>query len=160
MVVYFSLVFISFVWLAIIILFPVLFGYGFNDHFFVTLYYACFKPICHQLPERSYFINGYQLPVCVRCFGIYIGLLAGALIYPIFKKINSTNAPKYKYLYFILIPVIFDGLAQLLNIYSSPHYLRLITGIWASAGLVFWVLPLFNRIYNNMFAKKSLGRTY
>ena len=28
--------------------------------------------ICHQRPERSFFINGHQLPVCARCTGLYL----------------------------------------------------------------------------------------
>ena len=29
--------------------------------------------ICHQRPERSFFIGGQQLPVCARCTGLYLG---------------------------------------------------------------------------------------
>ena len=29
--------------------------------------------ICHQRPERSFFINGHQLAVCARCTGLYAG---------------------------------------------------------------------------------------
>jgi uncharacterized membrane protein len=32
--------------------------------------------ICHQWPERSFFVDGHQLPVCARCTGLY---LSGAL---------------------------------------------------------------------------------
>ncbi|MEO7133716.1 MAG: DUF2085 domain-containing protein, partial [Vicinamibacterales bacterium] len=36
--------------------------------------------ICHQLPERSFFWAGQQLPVCARCTGLYVsgafGLIA------------------------------------------------------------------------------------
>jgi uncharacterized membrane protein len=34
--------------------------------------------ICHQIPERSFHLAGFQLPVCARCFGIYVGASAGA----------------------------------------------------------------------------------
>jgi uncharacterized membrane protein len=33
--------------------------------------------ICHQLPERSFHLAGFQLPVCARCLGIYIGVSGG-----------------------------------------------------------------------------------
>jgi uncharacterized membrane protein len=33
--------------------------------------------ICHQLPERSFHLAGFQLPVCARCLGIYIGVSSG-----------------------------------------------------------------------------------
>lgn len=36
--------------------------------------------ICHQRPERSFFIGGSQLPVCARCTGLYLG---AALAFPI-----------------------------------------------------------------------------
>jgi uncharacterized membrane protein len=35
--------------------------------------YAMGGIICHQLPARSFHIDGVQLPVCARCFGIYAG---------------------------------------------------------------------------------------
>lgn len=38
--------------------------------------YAGSSRICHQRPERSFHLAGMQLPVCARCFGLY---LAGAL---------------------------------------------------------------------------------
>jgi uncharacterized membrane protein len=38
-----------------------------------ALTYAFGALICHQLPERSFHIGAYQLPVCARCFGLYAG---------------------------------------------------------------------------------------
>lgn len=29
--------------------------------------------ICHQRPERSFFIDGHQMAVCARCAGLYAG---------------------------------------------------------------------------------------
>ena len=33
--------------------------------------------ICHQIPERSFHLAGFQLPVCARCLGIYVGVAGG-----------------------------------------------------------------------------------
>ncbi|HWT27368.1 MAG TPA: DUF2085 domain-containing protein, partial [Mobilitalea sp.] len=33
------------------------------------------KTGCHQRPDRSFFIKGYQMPVCARCFGVIIGYI-------------------------------------------------------------------------------------
>ena len=41
--------------------------------------YAVGSVICHQLPDRSFFADGRQLPVCARCTGLYAGGAAGAL---------------------------------------------------------------------------------
>jgi uncharacterized membrane protein len=32
--------------------------------------------ICHQRPERSFFVNGQQMAVCARCTGLYAGAAA------------------------------------------------------------------------------------
>lgn len=34
--------------------------------------------ICHQIPERSFYVADAQVPVCARCLGIYGGLAIGA----------------------------------------------------------------------------------
>jgi hypothetical protein len=37
--------------------------------------------ICHQRPERSFFLWAVQMPVCARCTGIYVGAaLAAAMM--------------------------------------------------------------------------------
>jgi uncharacterized membrane protein len=43
----------------------------------VEFLYAVGSVICHQLPDRSFFIDGRQLPVCARCTGLYLGGLFG-----------------------------------------------------------------------------------
>jgi uncharacterized membrane protein len=45
----------------------------------IALAYAAGSVICHQLPERSFFLDGRQLPVCARCTGLYLGGAAGFL---------------------------------------------------------------------------------
>ena len=45
----------------------------------VAFIYAVGGVICHQLPERSFFLEGRQLPVCARCTGLYVGGAAGLL---------------------------------------------------------------------------------
>ena len=35
--------------------------------------------LCHQISERSFHLDGAQLPVCARCLGIYAGVAAGAV---------------------------------------------------------------------------------
>lgn len=39
--------------------------------------YAVGGVVCHQLPERSFFVEGHQLPVCARCTGLYLGGVVG-----------------------------------------------------------------------------------
>jgi len=39
--------------------------------------FAVGSVICHQLPDRSFFVDGRQLPVCARCTGLYLSGAAG-----------------------------------------------------------------------------------
>jgi hypothetical protein len=38
---------------------------------------AC-RPFCHQLPRRSLAVGGRPMPLCARCTGMWLGILAGA----------------------------------------------------------------------------------
>ena len=62
-------------WLALLIVTPL------APSSIATLMYAAGGVICHQLPERSFHLAGFQLPVCARCLGIYAGAAAAASIH-------------------------------------------------------------------------------
>ncbi len=38
-----------------------------------------FAIVCHQRPERSFWIFGAEVAVCARCLGIYLGAALGLL---------------------------------------------------------------------------------
>ena len=42
--------------------------------------YAATSLICHQRPDRSFYLDAFQLPVCARCLGIYGGAALGAVL--------------------------------------------------------------------------------
>ena len=44
-----------------------------------ALTYVLGSQICHQISERSFHVDGAQLPVCARCLGIYAGFAGGAM---------------------------------------------------------------------------------
>ncbi len=39
-----------------------------------------FALVCHQRPERSFFISGVPVAVCARCLGMYVGAAVGLLV--------------------------------------------------------------------------------
>jgi len=59
-------------WVALLIAAPVLPGWA------GAVVYGVGSLVCHQIPERSFHFAGFQLPVCARCLGIYLGASAGA----------------------------------------------------------------------------------
>lgn len=84
---------------------------------------------CHRRPERSFFVKGYQMPVCARCEGELIGALA-ALIAIWFIR------PPYWVMALIMVPMAADGLVQAFTSYESTNLRRLITGILFGFGVL------------------------
>ena len=91
------------------------------------------KLICHRKPERSFFINNYQFPVCARCTGFYIMLLT-YFVYTYFFYVNY-NYFLILFSTLLLITTIIDGTTQLKGLRESNNYLRLFTGLIGGLGL-------------------------
>ncbi|MFW6040622.1 MAG: DUF2085 domain-containing protein [Thermoplasmatota archaeon] len=103
---------------------------------------------CHQKYYRSYSINGNQMPVCSRCFGIFLGIpigFAGMMFITPKKdykdlilspfKIDLTISEKKKIGIIALLGAIFvlpmalDGGLQLISSYESTNPVRTTTGL-------------------------------
>ena len=93
-----------------------------------------FKYLCHQRPDRSFFIKGHQFPLCARCTGFVLGTIIFC-IYSYLVPIFYT----YKLLIFSIIiqlPYILDGTTQYLGYRESNNILRFITGFIGAFGLI------------------------
>ncbi len=79
---------------------------------------------CHQLSERSLYLNGNQMPFCARDVGIFLGLVAGMLIVLLL-------VPRFSWIALVLLalPILIDGGIQYAGGYESNNVLRLLTGI-------------------------------
>lgn len=76
---------------------------------------------CHGRADRSFFLNGKQFPICARCTGELVGMLLISITYGFYH-------PPTIYAIFFLIPMILDGVIQLLTKYESNNSLRFFTG--------------------------------
>jgi uncharacterized membrane protein len=47
--------------------------------------------LCHQRPERSFFLWGSQMPVCARCTGIYAGAAIAAVVLPVVARLKPSR---------------------------------------------------------------------
>lgn len=77
-------------WLALLITTP------YAPSSVATLMYAAGAVICHQMPERSFHLAGFQLPVCARCLGIYAGAAAAAAIHVL--GVFATHSERWRIL--------------------------------------------------------------
>jgi uncharacterized membrane protein len=84
---------------------------------------------CHQIANRSFFLNDNQMPFCTRDLGLFAGFAAGFGIVAFYRyKIHPVL------LFVGLVPMALDGGLQLVTDYESTNLLRIVTG--TIAGLV------------------------
>lgn len=101
--------------------------------------------ICHRKPERSFFIKGYQFPVCSRCTGFYISL-AVYFTYTYYFFVDY-NIYLLTFAAILLIPTAADGLTQLFEYRQSNNTLRFLTGLLGGLGLAILIKALKYFIY-------------
>ena len=103
--------------------------------------YSAGDVLCHQKAERSFFLNGNQMPVCARCIAIWVGIVLGlgiTIIYPF--KLDV----KFFSLFIIcLLPLAVDGMGQLIGFWESSNAVRLITGLAAGISCGFSIQIIF-----------------
>ena len=113
---------------------------------------------CHQRADRSFHLNGNQMPMCARCAGLNVGFFLGSLalmmtipsgdifrssLTPILGKRAITMERKYAIAlslgmgFIVLAPMVLDGLVQALTDYESTNAMRLVTGTVFGAALVY-----------------------
>ena len=116
---------------------------------------------CHQKHERSWEINGNQMPVCTRDIGIFLGLVIGAALFslrglnrwtvrdsflsvfpdemlePLYLK-DRRMAAMLLLIALGLVPMGIDGFAQLLTDYESTNPVRIITGFFSGMVIGWW----------------------
>ena len=109
--------------------------------FLGQMIYRAFSYICHQIPERSFFIAEHQFAVCARCTGLYAGFTVATVIYPLVKSLRQTEAPARKWLFIAATPLAVDFMLGFLGIWNNTHFSRFATGALLGSVAVFYVMP-------------------
>lgn len=109
-------------------------GHVINDAIWVRLMGYGKRLGCHQMPERSFFIRGYQFPVCARCTGVLISSIIACFIFA-FYRIDFKICIALSGIMFL------DWLIQRIGIRESTNPRRLVTGLLG--GLGFMTLQLY-----------------
>jgi len=110
--------------------------------------------ICHRLPDRSFFLNGRQLPLCARCTGTFLGTIIGLVTMPLLGRRRASRLPPIPILAILVFFIgfwAFDGLNSYMtffpgapNLYPPQNWLRLATGMLNGLALVIIVFPIFS----------------
>lgn len=124
---------------SLILVAPIAAAGGHND--LALGIYRAFGMLCHQLPERSYFIEGHQFAVCSRCTGIYAGFAFTLLLYPLIRSLKTTQTPPRSWLLLATIPVLVDLSLNFFGFWQNTHTSRLLSGAVLGSAAVFYVMP-------------------
>ena len=124
------------------------------------LLFRLYTPLCHQLPERSFFIFGYQVAFCHRCVALYTSIVAAGLLFALLRRRIRPISLKLAGL--LLLPILIDGLTHMVDdllglglrgggdAVGTPNFwLRMITG--GLAGIVV-LLAIYPRVERDLHA--------
>lgn len=90
--------------------------------------YSFFHYLCHQIDGRSFHIAGEKFAVCSRCFGIYAGIVAGFIAYPLWRRIENIDPlPKF-WLIAACVPAAVDWGLTISGIWENTFVSRTLTG--------------------------------
>jgi uncharacterized membrane protein len=103
-------------------------------------YRLIFQSLCHQIADRCYILNGWIMPVCSRCLGIYLGLFGGWILGVVF----GSTLPRGKKLWgvislFWLLLNIADVLFNIIGMWDNTLSSRLVLGIALSVSATFYI---------------------
>lgn len=146
------------------------------------LLHSIYSPLCHQLPERSFFLFGpqvaytlqelerllgpdvplryigdptigYKMTVCQRDFATYAAMwLAGLAFIPLRQRLQPLSLKVFALL---CLPVAVDGFGQLLGIWDSTPWRRVVSGALFGAACIWLAYP-----YVEAGMKDVLGVTH
>ena len=118
--------------------------------------------VCHRISERSFHIGSYQLPLCARCSGMYLGAMLGLAFQAVTSR-RKSGMPGWLVIiplalfflafavdggnsYLYLIKETYPGaLASIPNLYIPNNTLRLFTGSGMGLVISAAIFPAFNQ---------------
>jgi uncharacterized membrane protein len=139
-------------WCALLVLPPALSGLWPGSSAAGAVY-ALFSRVCHQWDSHSLHLFGVKLAVCVRCFAVYAGFLAGVLLAPRVHGAERWDARR-AWLW-AGAPMLADVLLGAASWYEPTTASRLLTGAWFGviAGLL--LTPPFVSAFSRYFSPRS-----
>lgn len=133
------------------------------------LLYTLFTPLCHQLPERSFFLFGprftytlaelerrigpevplrytgsaalgYKLAICERDTAMFVAIwLAGLAFVLVRRRLRPLSLKAFA---LTCVPMAVDGLGQLVGLWESTWWSRVLTGSLFGVGCIWLAYPL------------------
>ncbi len=145
--------FVVFAWVFAIMLAPIAKAEGLAG--ISAPLYHFFSFICHQLPSRSFYVDGEEFGVCSRCFGVYFGLLAGVAVYPLWRRIDEIEPLARFWLFLACIPMGIDWSLTFLGIWENTPLSRFVTGLILGVACSTFIVPALVEITRNISYRRQ-----
>ena len=126
------------------------------------LLFRIYTPLCHQLPERSFFVCGHQVGFCHRCAAMYSSIVAAGLLFGLLRRHIRPISLKIGGL--LLLPILIDGLTHMADDLSGlgfrgggdaigtlNFWLRMITGALVGVVMLLAIYPRVERDLRSQF---------
>jgi uncharacterized membrane protein len=105
--------------------------------------------VCHQLPERSYIFDGFQMPLCARCIGIHFGFVLSTLFFLTGSRRFASGLPGVKQMIVlgaIMSFFLIDAGLSYSGISTSDNLRRTLSGLSLGVPFPFVLYPLLSAI--------------
>lgn len=140
-------------WAFLIVLAPIARSNGFTE--ISGNLYHFYHFICHRIPERSFFVAGEQFGVCSRCSGVYFGLFAGFVIYPLWRRIEDIEPLARFWLFLSLVPIGIDWSLTIFGVWENTQGSRFATGLILGIACATYIVPALVEIVRNLSLRRQ-----
>lgn len=103
--------------------------------------YGAFGMVCHQIGARAFHVEGFPLAVCARCFGLYVGALAGVAAYPLARPLLRRDFPARAWLVAAAVPTSVDFALGVTGVWENTHLSRFLTALLLGVVSAFYIMP-------------------
>jgi len=100
-------------------------GSSMEFHWTERLFYG----ICHQIPERTFFLNDMPMAVNTRCFGVFAGLAGGWAAIPMLSSGLRESKWPVRFLIMAILIQFIDYSGNVLAWWSNTNESRFLLGI-------------------------------
>jgi uncharacterized membrane protein len=115
------------IWLAVILAAP--FGLATGRGQLPTFAaYQIGSIVCHQRPERSFHLAGMQMPVCARCFGLYLAGAAG-LVFAWISRLRVPGNLTKVMMATAAVPMVATVALEVVGAITTTNVVRMSTGL-------------------------------
>jgi uncharacterized membrane protein len=148
--------FLAAVWVFVIVIAPIAEANNLTSVSSPTYKFCSY--ICHQIPARTFFLGNQPLAVCSRCFGIYLGLFGGFILYPFLRPIQESEPLPRIWLFLAMIPMLVDWSLGFFEIWENNHLSRFLTGLILGVACAVFIIPALVEIFRLLLKQRQVKR--